>query len=508
MVQSNYSDALQGTGLTSFDQHDRDRYALIVAPESDRDRFPLSLFQSLNLEPLYASKVKDARNLVKERPFDIALIRLQPGSDASLSLFDLAAKHCPDCPMIVIAENQQINQAAEAMHLGASDCIFIPFTPERLKQIIMGTLDQRSTLSESRLVDSGYPAESTAAAPLDDGSNASNPAASGSPSNIDALYDAHGMILSDLSVKPVLNTLNAVAPSDAPVFIRGETGTGKELLANAIHATSLRADKPIVFVDCARLDADRLLAELFGHRKGASAGADEDRIGAAELADGGTLFLDEITHADPAAQKLLLNFVETGEIHPLGSNHLIKVDVRIICSTIYDPMEEIRNGRLRSDLFYRLHVVPIELPALRDRGSDILKIAQTKLQELSRTEGRRFTQFSPTVEEKLLSYPWPGNIRQLINTIWSIVLHHDGDEVTLNMLPDHLLVETVVQALEHAQNQGPTVKSLLGRPLSQIERIIIEATIDAEDGSVPRAAEVLQVSPSTLYRKRESWQQD
>ena len=302
------------------------------------------------------------------------------------------------------------------------------------------------------------------------------------------------MVLSDLSMKPVLRALDTTAASEAPIFIQGETGTGKELMARALHAESKRSAGPFVVLDCARLDPDTLEHQIFDTAKGA-----------ADPANGGTLFLDEIARMDPRVQARLIRFLKSRDIAPHVNGDTASVGVRLISASSENAHRKTQTGHFREDLYYRLYVVPITLPPLRERGDDIMAIANLRLVQLAAREGRRFRGFTPEAAQRLASYHWPGNVRQLINVVWNIVLNHDGDLVTTEMLPGDLLTgfrpphDDVDPALSLA-NCG-----LLGRPLAEIERIVIEETIRAEGGSVPRAARVLNVSPSTIYRKRDGW---
>jgi DNA-binding NtrC family response regulator len=290
-------------------------------------------------------------------------------------------------------------------------------------------------------------------------------------------------------------------------------------------------------------------SEIFGHVKGAFTGAHRQRDGAASLADGGTLFLDEIGEMDLDLQSKLLRFVQTGEFQRVGSGETIQVDTRIVCATNRDPLEMVRQGRFREDLYYRLHVVPIHLPPLRERGEDTLLIARAFLARYAGEEGKEFSGFTPEVERILLHHRWPGNVRELENVIRNVVVLNAGDTVTLTMLPPSLLqnVETsatvavagprtsvaervvtppVVDVAAPAPvamrapelPPGPVPPVVVAavpapvlrepariRPLWQVERDAIEAAIAACDDNVPRAAAALEISASTIYRKRQAW---
>ncbi len=299
------------------------------------------------------------------------------------------------------------------------------------------------------------------------------------------------------AMREVFARLERAAASAAPVFITGESGSGKELCARALHEKGPRASGPFIAVNCAAIPAELAESEFFGHVKGAFTGASEARRGHAEAAHGGTLFLDEICEMDPVLQGKLLRFLETGMVRPVGGTTERRVDVRIICATNRDPQREVREGRFRADLFWRLHVLPVSLPPLRERGEDILLLARHFLARFAEEEGRRPMRIGADAERLMLSHSWPGNVRQLQNVLRQIVVFHDAAELSADMLAPLLPPE-----------QGTAVpRPQAGPPrLRVLERQAIEEAIASCGGSVPRAARLLGVAPSTIYRKRQAWQ--
>jgi DNA-binding NtrC family response regulator len=301
----------------------------------------------------------------------------------------------------------------------------------------------------------------------------------------------------------------SVARSMATVFITGDSGTGKELCALAVHAGSSRASGPFIALNCGAIPQDLLESEVFGHLKGSFTGAISDKPGAAAAADGGTLFLDEICEMAPPLQTKLLRFLQTSTVLPVGATRPRKVNVRIVCATNRDPQEAVRAGQFREDLYYRLFVVPIHMPPLRDRGDDVIEIANAALARISSEEGRHFDGLDPEVRDLFGRLPWPGNVRQVLNVIRNVVVLNDGGVVTLGMLPDNLTntLDLAVQPMAPVTSASvdPALASLVGKPLAEIERLVIEATLARHGGSVPRAARVLDLSPSTLYRKLDGW---
>jgi DNA-binding NtrC family response regulator len=331
----------------------------------------------------------------------------------------------------------------------------------------------------------------------------------------------------------VYDTIELIGRSNATVFITGESGTGKELCAEAIHAVSPRSDQPFVPLNCGAIPPDLLESEVFGHLRGSFTGAVSDKDGAAVAANGGTLFLDEICEMDLALQTKLLRFIQTSTVQPVGATMPRQVDVRILCATNRDPHAEVAAGRFRADLFYRLHVVPIHLPPLRERGEDVILIAEKLLREYAAEEGRVFRGLSQEVEDIFCAVEWPGNVRQLLNVIRNVVVLSDGFEVTRSMLPPGVWgagpaevglparpPQTTPELKSSMQPRtdaipdgtspatratGDSIAPLVGHTLADIERRLIEATVEACGGSMTRAAQMLDVSPSTLYRKRASW---
>ncbi|EHV9707961.1 sigma-54-dependent Fis family transcriptional regulator [Vibrio parahaemolyticus] len=379
--------------------------------------------------------------------------------------------------------------------------------------------------------------------------------------NIQSTFDRHnyhGFIGSSLPMQAVYKTIDAVAPTSASVFIVGESGTGKEVCAEAVHRQSDRRDKPFIAINCGAIPRDLMESEIFGHVKGAFTGATTDRKGAATLAHGGTLFLDELCEMELEMQKKLLRFLQTGTYTPLGGTKEMKVDVRIICATNRDPLTEVEEGRFREDLYYRVHVVPIDMPPLRERGSDIVTLAKHFLTTYAKEDKKKFSNIDTEAQHVIKHYEWPGNVRQLQNIIRNIVVLNNDEKVTVAHLPAQLTqkktqartvtpvhvessspsnnlnghnapamqtqpIEPVRPVQEvPAQQTQPTVgvetpsHSLSPyfnadgsiRPMWQVEREAIQNAIAYCDGNVLNAAVMLELSPSTVYRKKQAWEAD
>lgn len=422
-----------------------------------------------------ATSVAQRRLAFAESPPQVVLLDLALPDGSGIDLMQDLLRQRPQTRIIVMSATGSIPQAVEAMRAGAYDFLVRPFDEARLLAAV------RSAAS---------PPHRKPARPPDP-----DPPSPG------------GLFLgSSEAMGRVYARIRSVAASMATVFITGESGTGKELCARAIHDGSARSSGPLIALNCGAIPPDLLESEVFGHMKGSFTGAISDRPGAAAAADGGTLFLDEICEMDVALQTRLLRFLQTSTVQPVGATRPRKVDVRIICATNRDPLEAVRRGQLREDLYYRLHVVPIHMPPLRDRGTDVIEIAEAALARFSAEENRMFDGLDPAVRALFLRLRWPGNVRQLLNVIRTVVVLNAGGHVTPDMLPPDLVqAGAAATACGPAAVAPPGPDTLVGRTLAEIEQIVIEATIARYGGSVPKAARVLDVSASTLYRKRDAW---
>lgn len=402
------------------------------------------------------------------KPLVVLLDLMLPDRDGIDLMADMLRLN-PEVAIIVITANGSINRAVEAMRAGAFEFLVKPFDEGRF----LHAIDNALARSPEATTLQGPPADFVGQS------------------------------------EPMLRTydkIRSVARSMATVFITGESGTGKELCAQAVHDASGRAAGPFVALNCGAIPSELLESEVFGHLKGSFTGAISDKPGAAAAADGGTLFLDEICEMDLTLQTKLLRFLQTSTIQPVGATRPRKVNVRIICATNRDPLEAVRLGQFREDLYWRLHVVPIHMPPLRDRGEDVIEIAEATLQRFAQEEGRHFRELSPEVKDIFRAHPWPGNVRQLLNVLRNVVVLNDGLTVRPDMLPPDMLAThfPAVAATPRAA-EDLTLDSLIGLTLADIEQRVVEATIARHGGSVPRAARVLEVAPSTLYRKIETW---
>lgn len=435
----------------------------------------------------HAHCIADALRFADEAMPDGVLLDLRlPDGDGLSVLRELRGRDA-ELPVVVMTAHGSVTLAVEAMQAGASDFLVKPFAPERLT-VTMANVMERAALR--RTVAALAPRQGFA-----------------------------GFIGAAPSMQAVYRILENAAASRATVFVTGESGTGKELAAEAVHQLSPRKAGPFIAINCAAIPKDLIESEIFGHVRGAFTGAIADRMGAARAADGGTLFLDEICEMDLALQGKLLRFIQTGSFQPVGSGKTLQTDVRFVCATNRDPLEEVRAGRFREDLYYRLHVVPVQLPPLRERGDDVLALAEAFLIRSAAEEGKAFQRLAPEAREALQRHRWPGNVRELENAMRTAVVLHNGDAVTAAMLPATVrgqagapMVEALAERamLDPAPGAAPARASAAGgmpniRPLAETEREAIEEAVRLCGGNIPKAAAFLGISPSTLYRKQESW---
>ncbi len=419
----------------------------------------------------------EAAAAIEADPPTLVLLDLQLPDADELEFLRLLRSQAPQIGVVVATGHGSVDLAVDALRLGASDFLEKPVNKDRLIQTLRNALER---LVLERQVTQLLQTEHR--------------------------ERFHGFIGRSLAMQAVYRTIVAAAPSRATVFITGESGTGKEVTARAIHAESPRRSGPFVALNCAAIPRDLMESELFGHQKGAFTGAQQAREGAAEQADGGTLFLDEIGEMNLELQSKLLRFLQTGEVKRLGANQERRVDVRFLCATNRDPWAEVQAGRFREDLYFRLHVIPLHLPPLREREEDVVLLAEEFLARFAAEEGRRFSGFSAAAREALLRHPWPGNVRELENVVRQVVVLNNGGEIDA----DRLLLDSRRWSREMQQPATAPLDAQRAsagpiEPLALTERRAIENAITLCRGNVPEAARRLEVAPSTLYRKLAQW---
>ncbi len=403
---------------------------------------------------------------------DVALIDLNYARDTTsgeegLALLGRLQAVDPTLPVVVMTAWGSVDVAVEAMRRGARDFVQKPWENERLLAIL------RTQVELARALRRGQRLEAENRVLRADG-------------------EAPAMVATAPAMRPVLDMIARIAPSDANVLVTGEHGTGKEVVARALHRASARAGRPLVTVNVGGLSEGVFAAELFGHVKGAFTDARTDRVGRFEMADGGTLFLDEIANVPPSQQAKLLRVIETGELEVVGSSRTRRVDVRILSATNADLAQEVAQGRFREDLLFRLNTVVIHLPPLRERGEDIDLLAMHFLGRFSQRYRKPLSGFDRAAAQALRAHPWPGNVRELAHVVERAVLMASGELVRL---ADLGLVST-------AEGGASTLEEM---SLEDVERALIQKAMRRFDGNVSRAADALGLSRSALYRRFEKY---
>lgn len=412
--------------------------------------------------------------LAEARPAAAIVDLVLPDGDG-VHLIEEIKGRFPYMTFIAVTAFATIERAVGAMRAGAADFLVKPIAPNLLAETVAANLASvRSDTHE--------------------------------PANLMLTGAQEALLGSSPAIEAVRETITGIATSTAPVFISGESGTGKTRVAQEIHETAPYRDGPFVKIDCSTLEADAMHVELFGSLEGR--GADNSNS-AFQRARGGTIFLDEICALSDAAQGKLLNYLQESASSPDGAANRI-LDCRIICASSKEADIAVTSGQFRADLYYRLNAVPIELPPLRERGMDVLEISDRALAHIAKREGRDILTLSTEVKALFLEYAWPGNVRELINVLWNIALIKTGPMVQVMDLPAQFSKVTNLKTRE-TDSFTPAAPAgadpFAGRSLADIEKQVIESAIAREGGSIPAAARALEVSPSTLYRKLESWGQ-
>ncbi len=447
---------------------------LVVEDEPQLASLYAAYLEREGVTPLLVDSGAAALSAASEKAFDVVLLDIKLPDMNGLEVLRSVAGRANGPTVIVVTALGSINLAVEAMRAGAYDFLVKPFTAERFLVTLRNALERQRLAA---LVET-YQKE----------------------------RDGYcGFIGSSPAMQAVYRIIDSAASSKATVFITGESGTGKELCAEAVHRMSPRRDRPFIAINCAAIPKDLMESEIFGHVKGAFTGAISDHEGAAKRADGGTLFLDEICDMDPNLQTKLLRIVQTGSFTPVGGSAVRRVDVRFVCATNRDPLAEVEAGRFREDLYYRLHVIPIEMPPLRERGEDVRKLAEAFLDSIAAEEGKKFEGLSEEAAALITAYDWPGNIRQLHNVTRSVVVLNEGGVVSEAMLPPVLRRQGGTSGVAGAKADQLAFDGDEVAPLWLIEKRAIEHAIALCEGNIPRAAELLRISPSTIYRKRQAW---
>ncbi len=416
-----------------------------------------------------ATSGNEGAAMIEEVPFDAVITDLVMSDIDGLGILARAKADQPDAEVILMTGHGTVASAVEAMRSGAFNYLLKPLDIAQLRASV------EKAVESSRLKRANLELKR----------------------RLDERFGFEGVIGDSPQMRDVIERLKRIAPTNASVLIQGETGTGKELVAQSIHQNSPRKNKPFVALNCAALSENILESELFGHVKGAFTDASADRVGKFEFAHGGTMFLDEVGDMPMATQIKLLRVLENGEVTRVGSNHPIKVNVRILSATNRNLEDSIADGTFRSDLYHRLKVVTIRLPRLRDRAQDLPILIDYFVRQFATRHGKQIKGMSSAARRKLLAFDWPGNVRQLRNVVESmVVVDYDG-LLDLDDLPEEL----VGPPEQVADTSNASLAALVGQPLEEIERLFVTETLRLAGGNREEAAKMLGIGERTLYRK-------
>ncbi|OIQ51394.1 Transcriptional regulatory protein ZraR [Pseudodesulfovibrio hydrargyri] len=438
----------------------------------DDDKGHLSMLKTIlggwGYETASAMDGGEAVSAVKERPFDAVLMDVRMARVSGIEALEEIKAYNPAIPVLIMTAYSSVDVAVEAMKLGAYDYLTKPLNFDELKLTLERALEHRRLSEENRHL----------------------------RETVSSGQSLTGIIGTSPAMREVIEMVKVVAPTEATVLITGESGTGKELIARAIHSNSARKAKQLVTINCAALSETLLESELFGHEKGAFTGADKRRDGRFMQADKGTIFLDEIGEISMPMQAKLLRAVQEREIQRVGSDTVQSVDVRILAATNRDLKAEVDAGRFREDLYYRLHVMALRLPALRERQDDVPLLANFFLDRFAEKNRKAVKGFTPLAMDMLIHHAWPGNVRELENTIERAIILCMGEYVTEKELPAALL-----RSYEQDAPAGNGHGQLGGQPLEDVQKLAILATLEQTGGNKSEAAKILDITRTTLNNK-------
>ena len=441
---------------------------ILVVDDDETHRFMLrAILDKWGWQSEEAADGAAAVAAVEEHPFDAVLMDVRMARMDGMEALKRIQTFNPAIPVVIMTAYSSVDSAVEAMKAGARDYLTKPLDFERLRLTLAKSLDHRQVEESRRHRESEDPT---------------------------ALLDPAGIIGDSPAMRDLLEMIAYVAPTEATVLISGESGTGKELVATALHRNSPRKDGPLVKVNCAALVESLLESELFGHEKGAFTGADRRREGKFVQAEGGTVFLDEISETSPAMQAKLLRVLQEHEIQRVGGQETIKVNARVVAATNRVLEEAVQEGKFREDLYYRLNVVTLQVPPLRERNEDIPALANHFLEKFAVRNRRQVEGITPRAMDMLLKHPWPGNVRELENAIERGVILMRGDHLDERSLP---------LSLHHAEAEPEETPPADAVPssLEEAEKLVLSRTLEATGGNRSEAARRLNITRKTLLSK-------
>jgi len=442
------------------------RHILIIDDEIAICKNCVKILSGPDLEVSFATNGYDALHMMAEQRFNVVITDLKMSRIGGMEVLNQIKERYSETAVIVMTGYASVSSAVEVMKMGAFDYLPKPFTPHELRAVTYQALAHRELQRRNRRLMQSKPQRQSI---------------------------SHQLIGSSPKIKKVIEMIQKVAPTDATVLLYGESGTGKELVARAVHANSRRKDNVFFAVDCGTLSGNLLESELFGYKKGAFTGAFKDKDGIFKLGDKGTVFLDEISNMNKEVQGKLLRFLETMEFMPIGGTAVQKVDVRLIFATNRNLEEMVAQGTFREDFYYRIVVYPINLPPLKERETDVLPIAHFFLEQYNRSTGKKITGFEERAARRIVTFDWPGNVRQLKNVIERAVILCEDDLITLKDLPllhdENGLDEMFANIPENNDELKKMKKEIREKSVRKLEKKFLLKALESNDWNVSRAAE-------------------
>jgi len=448
---------------------------LVVDDEMIVRNFLAETLRRRNFEVTTAEGGKTALALLKDNSYDMVITDMKMPDICGIDVLRKVKELSPTTIVVVITAYGSIENAVEAMRLGAFNYLIKPFSPDTIEAVIEKAQDYLSLVEENSYLRQQITTGNC--------------------------RTAHTIIAESVVMKNILGDIKRVAKSNASIFISGESGTGKEVVAHAVHHHSHRSGRPFVRVNCAAIPETLIESEFFGHEKGAFTGANFKRMGRFELASGGSLLLDEITEIPMALQAKLLRAIQEQEFERVGGTKMIKVDVRLISTSNRDLKAAIHDKVFREDLYYRLNVVPIHLPPLRERPDDIIPLVDYFLDRMCIENHKEKKVLMPEARKLLLDYAWPGNIRELANIIERVVVMDYGEKVA----PEHLALD-VLSSCKKFDDTADAAALPVGVTLQELEKRLIIETLAIQNNNRTKTAEVLGISIRTLRNKLHEYQ--
>jgi len=439
---------------------------LVVDDDRNHREMLRALLEEWGYASIGAASGEEALELCHQRPFDLILMDVRMGGMSGIEATRAVKAYNPAIPILIMTAYSDVASAVEALKAGAYDYLTKPLAFDALKLAIERVLDHASLRHEVRAL----------------------------RHELAANLDTRNVIGQSPAMRQALEMVSAIAPSEATVLITGESGTGKEVVAKLIHANSNRRDGPYVAVNCAALTETLLESELFGHEKGAFTGAEKRREGRFLAADKGTIFLDEIGEIPPSMQVKLLRVIQERELQRVGGDQTIRVDVRILAATNKNLAHEVAEGRFRQDLYYRLNVVALQLPPLRDRAEDIPLLAMHFMKQFAERNGKTVKGFTPGAMDRLLKHSWPGNVRELENAVERAVVLLVGEYISERELPPTICGQ-------EPETQAAPKLDFANMTLEEIERLAVMDTLEQVGGNKSEAARRLGINRKTLLSK-------